>query len=359
MREEHACLTPKGRFSPNTALRRYFPVICLLAVMASPAVHGQMNSVTEVREPSGVAKPSATGILNPQQVDGRFGSHVRGGYLSPLPFQNRFAGSGLAFTDDGAFLGVTESSSSRFGGSFSQSILPGEANLDLLEARQEDQAWSRFQAALDAAEARQRQLEAQLAAQQAAQRETQQSAIVEAFPEGAPQPASEPRAQEQIWMRGSAAASKNTAGAQNTPQVSGETDLQSRFVGGQLPSASPSQQNQPLPPAMFPPMADPRAETADQIQQQLQLLLLRSPQVNPLSPIEVTFQDGKATIQGVVPSQTHRLEAGRILLTDSRVKSVDNRLTVPPADTPLTPYSPQGSGDSSASDKTNPQTPSE
>ena len=359
MREEHAFLTPKGRFPLHTTFWRHFPLICLLAVMASPIALGQINSVSEVEEPTGIVKPSATGILNPQRVDGRFGSYVRGGYLSPIPFQNRFAGSGLTFTEDGSFVGATESSGSRFGGSFSQSLLPGEANLDLLEARQEDQVLSRFQAALDAAEARQRQIEAQLAAQQAAQQAPQQSAIVEAFPDGVPQPTTQQGAQEQIWMRGSAAAAKNTAGAQNTPQASGEADLQSRFVGGQIPSPSPSEQDQQLPPAAFPPMGDPRGETAEQIQQQLQLLLLRSPQVNPLSPIEVTFQDGKATIQGVVPSQTHRMEAGRILLTDSRVKSVDNRLTVPPADTPLTPYTPQGSGDSGTADKTPPQAPSE
>ena len=161
-------------------------------------------------------------------------------------------------------------------------------------------------------------------------------------------------------MRGSAAAAKNTAGTQNTPQQPGGADLQSRFVGGRLPAATAPQQDQPLPSAAFPPMpmADPRGETTEQIQQQLQLLLLRSPQVNPLSPIEVTFQDGKATIQGVVPTETHRLEAGRILLTDSRVKSVDNRLTVPPADTPLTPYTPQGSGGSNPTDQTPPQAPS-
>lgn len=377
MREAIASSIPKNRFSLRTAgFKRHFFLICLLTVV-SPSAFGQIHTLSQVEEPSGAVKPSASDLLTPQQTDGRFGSHVRGGYLSPTPFQNRFADSGLVFTEDGSFLGTTESSGSRIGGSFSPSVLPGEANLDLLESRQENQAIDQFRAAL---EARARQQQLAEAASQPPIESPQQKAVVEAFPEDAAQPQGEQKLQEQIWMRGSATG-KSPAGARPATEAGG-VDLQSRFVGGQIeqlpleqlppattsatsratsPTGSPvtsPDNRQSLP--LLPSRGEPRGESAEQIQDQLQLLLLRSPQVNPLSPIEVTFQDGKATIQGVVPSQTHRLEAGRILLTDSRVQSVDNRLTVLQGIDPLTPYTPESNntspsnGGGSAADQTKP-----
>lgn len=71
--------------------------------------------------------------------------------------------------------------------------------------------------------------------------------------------------------------------------------------------------------------------SVESIESSLEQLLIRHPGVKPLSPVQVQFRDGTATIRGVVPSQTHRVEAGRVLLSDPRVKTVDNQLTVLPA----------------------------
>lgn len=75
------------------------------------------------------------------------------------------------------------------------------------------------------------------------------------------------------------------------------------------------------------------------IQTSLEQILLQHPGVHPLSPIQVQFRDGVATVRGIVPSQTNRIEAGRVLLSDPRVKTVANLLTVLPANTqtPLPP----------------------
>lgn len=69
-------------------------------------------------------------------------------------------------------------------------------------------------------------------------------------------------------------------------------------------------------------------ERAQPVQERLEGELLKSPLVNPLSPIQVTLEGGRAIVQGIVPNNESRVEAGRILLSDPRVESVDNRLTV-------------------------------
>lgn len=87
------------------------------------------------------------------------------------------------------------------------------------------------------------------------------------------------------------------------------------------------------------PLQGMRQDPTAAFKEYLELMLLRSPDVNPLSPIQVTYSRGVATIQGIVPTDKHKLAAGKILLSDSRVKAVDNRLTVMPSDpnAPLPP----------------------
>ena len=63
------------------------------------------------------------------------------------------------------------------------------------------------------------------------------------------------------------------------------------------------------------------------LEERLEELLLRSPEVNPLSPIQVTFGNGTATVRGVVPTPSARSAAGSILLADPRVAKVNNLLT--------------------------------
>lgn len=87
------------------------------------------------------------------------------------------------------------------------------------------------------------------------------------------------------------------------------------------------------------PLQGVKQDPTAAFQEYLELMLLRSPEVNPLSPIQVTYSRGVATIQGIVPTDKHKLAAGQILLSDSRVKAVDNRLSVMPSDpnAPLPP----------------------
>ena len=58
----------------------------------------------------------------------------------------------------------------------------------------------------------------------------------------------------------------------------------------------------------------------------LETLILESPTVNLLSPVQIDFQDGVATIRGVVPTPSSRAAAGAILLSDPRVTKVNNQL---------------------------------
>ena len=75
-------------------------------------------------------------------------------------------------------------------------------------------------------------------------------------------------------------------------------------------------------------------ETRQAFQGYLEAQLLRSPSVNPLSPIQVDFNDGVAVVRGVVPTPSARVAAGNILLADPRVKKVDNKLTFMRPDDP-------------------------
>ena len=55
--------------------------------------------------------------------------------------------------------------------------------------------------------------------------------------------------------------------------------------------------------------------------------LLNSPEVIPLSPIQVEYQDGTVTIRGVVSTPSARIAAGKVLLTNPQVFCVNNQLT--------------------------------
>lgn len=61
--------------------------------------------------------------------------------------------------------------------------------------------------------------------------------------------------------------------------------------------------------------------------EELEGQLLSSPEVTPLSPVQVDFQDGVATVRGVVPTPTARMAAGKILLANPEVKRVNNLMT--------------------------------
>lgn len=67
-------------------------------------------------------------------------------------------------------------------------------------------------------------------------------------------------------------------------------------------------------------------------EQNLEAKLLGDPSVHLLSPVQVSFKNGIATVRGVVPSQQHKVAAGNLLLTDPVVKQVNNLMTTVPLD---------------------------
>ena len=77
-------------------------------------------------------------------------------------------------------------------------------------------------------------------------------------------------------------------------------------------------------------------------EEKLEGMLLSDPRVHLLSPVQVSFNGGIATVRGVVPNQTHKVAVGNILLSDPAVRQVNNMISVVPLDpsrnpSPITP----------------------
>ena len=292
---------------------------------------------------------SAGSILSPHQTSGRFGVQSSGGYLSPTP-NSQFSDGGFIYSPDGAFLGInTNTPNSRFHSYWEQPAgeMPSDTNADLLELRQYKNSYNAALAAEEAAANPEQRSAVRPTNTIPERRAEERSGIVEAFPErgigdaAAEQPFRSSGQAQEVWMRGAPQAKNKPkdgfllapgayqSPAQNTPSAgAAPVDLGSRFVGGGLPAMPETQQAPAIPISAARSAADPNAS----VREYLELMLLRSPTVNPLSPIQVTFDGGRATVRGIVPAETNRLEAGRILLTDPRVKTVDNKLTVLPTD---------------------------
>jgi hypothetical protein len=96
----------------------------------------------------------------------------------------------------------------------------------------------------------------------------------------------------------------------------------------------------------FQPQEQNRTE---RIEEQLELSLLQSPSVNLQSPVRVTLQNGIATVRGIVPTPQHRMQAGRLLLSNPAVNQVNNLMvplsdrTTPPEPVELNPVTPESS----------------
>lgn len=67
-------------------------------------------------------------------------------------------------------------------------------------------------------------------------------------------------------------------------------------------------------------------------ERQLEGKLLSDPSVHFLSPVRVSFQNGIATVRGVVPDQQHKVAAGNVLLSDPSVQQVNNHISIVPLD---------------------------
>ena len=326
-----------------------------LAFSLSLSLSAQTTTVDSVVGPEGGLVPSASGILNPRVVEGRFGTSLQGSYFGPTPNrpESRFSSNAL-YDYSGRFIGIV-----------------GDADAERAEqaerGTQEDELSEIDRLMI------MRYMRRQALAQQEAEEPTplQQSAKPPAEPFLSPtsaepaaqtaaapaEPAAAPPSEappavdsapvpppEQIWMRDSArytnaapdlrrtappapaaSASPGSATANQTPPDAPFEE--GTVIGGRLPEAAPA------PAANYPSEALARNGRQEQARtaaaaQQLETRLLQSPLVSPLAPMHVRLEGTTAVVTGIVGSDAARVEAGKILLNDRSVETVDNRIVV-------------------------------
>lgn len=338
----------------NKTNRLLFGLLFALFLFTGGTVSAQYPTVVEREGFDGQKRPGASSMLTPHTAEGRFGSTKMGGTFSPFngadSSNSRFQGSAV-FTPGGSFRGFSGSSP---GSRFQSNLAPptaGPGGTDYLQYREfleqkrqganpvtpiPEQVQAQSQSPLPYPVARRNRFSIY---ESEYMRENLGLTGDRLPPESVP--AREGGQQQQLWMRNpanNATVLPPATGMTGSPNLFGGGLNQPAFSGNdamfQQPTGTPAPL--PIPPAMSQPTA---AQLQESFREYLELLLLRSPNVNPLSPIEVRFQEGTATIRGVVPTQAHRIEAGRILLTDPRVKTVDNKLTILPTD-PMQPLPP-------------------
>ncbi|MDO5580080.1 MAG: BON domain-containing protein [Planctomycetia bacterium] len=332
-------------------------VIFLFGVIPVLPLRAQYSTYNYVEGVDQNAIPSASSILTNQPVYGRFGKTESGGFLSPSPNENTRLNTGAFFSQSGGFIGLNNNTSnSRFQPYWEQSSStapPSDPNeiLDLLRNRKiRDQAKA-DQIEREAPKSVQATPQVPIPFNRSGNGTAYYSSGEHASDFGSSsaqdpqnhqeyQRSTSPDSRQGTWIRspgaGGSSGRPEPVPPRTSPDGSREVDLGSRFAGNialssnNMPesanTANGPQAGMPVPAPLL-PAQDPRVS----FQEYLELMILRSPKVNPLSPIQVLFNNGTATIRGIVPSQEHRLEAGRILLSDSRVQKVDNRLTVLPS----------------------------
>ena len=331
----------------------------------------QTTSVESVVGPEGRLVPSASGILAPRVVEGRFGTSIRGSYFGPTPNrpESRFSNNAL-YDYSGRFIGMVGDEDAE------RANLPERTSQDeelseidrlmimrymrrLALAQQEEETPPLLQRSavpfaepLPAAEPPEPEIAAAPAEPVPAATRPHETPSAEAEPPAPPA--------EQIWMRGSARYTDGASRPRNvfpgspndalmidprwyefgadapapsepavatSPAAQNAPFEEGMIIGGRLPDAAPS------PAAAIPSESLARNGQREQTQsaaaaQQLETRLLQSPLVSPLAPIRVRLNGTTAVVTGIVGSEAARLEAGKILLEDRRVETVDNRIVV-------------------------------
>ena len=314
---------------------------------------------------NGVA--SSTSILNSTNPNGRIGGHTYNGTLSPNTKSSRFNGGGV-YGPAGNVIGVDQGVSSRF--SAGRTPFVSRQNYDLVALR--------AQIYKEREEARAAYLKSQINLDNTPRLVTgsaptkfpyqsfhtprygktgkemlaQTNAPSKAAPneKQIPQESAVPsdmNPAQRIWMRGPAPAA--AFGMPNTWEESAFDGMYDSYVqeynlwnnaqananaadvsrlGGGLNLMGPNGGA-----LSFPPV---RTEADDYRMyiEYLEAQLLRNPDVNPLSPIQIDYQNGVATVRGVVPTPSARVAAGKILLADPNIRQVNNMLTFVREDVP-------------------------
>ena len=330
---------------------------------AVPRICNAQQSNVQVDE-NGVA--SATSILNSTNPNGRIGGHVYNGTLSPNTTSSRFNGGGV-YGPAGNVIGVDQGVSSRF--SAGRTPFVSKQNYDLVALR--------AQIYKEREKARAEYLKSQTNLDNTPRLVT--SSAPTKFPyqnfhtprygktgkemlaqtntpsKAAPNEKQIPKEvdtgdmnpAQRIWMRGPAPAAAfgvpdsweesafdgmydsyvQEYNLWNNAQANANAAAVSRLGGGlNLMGQSGGALS-------FPPV---RTEADDYRMyiEYLEAQLLRNPDVNPLSPIQIDYQNGVATVRGVVPTPSARVAAGKILLADPNIRQVNNMLTFVREDAP-------------------------
>ncbi|MDO5565730.1 MAG: BON domain-containing protein [Planctomycetia bacterium] len=378
--------------TPSLRLPAWLIGVLIALLFFCSSVQAQFSNVEYFQNLDQSSSPSATDILSRKTTVGRFGPVSRGGWLSPSPNTNRRFSEGAVYTTSGGFVGLsTNSPNSRFQSWWNESQTLPQTDYsiysDFLSMKRGTDGYGRRK---EYGASSQRQASSQAPLPYPTRTAVQDRRDTEPLSVGPSQsqPIRTPGTTEQIWMRGSLPGNTQTPGPVMQPNQSpqeGRGVMEGQRLFTNEPPTRPSVPQPPLYPtdtmrsaisaetgrgtiqpgtiqqnttqqnitpqdaakglieqqqyeqrrlagtSIQQLQAQQGTTSVESIQSSLEQLLVRNPSVKPLSPIQVQFRDGIATVRGVVPSQTHRVEAGRVLLSDPRVKTVDNQLTVLPA----------------------------
>ena len=351
-------------------------LFCASALILTPAlsVLAQTTTVDSVVGPDGQPVPSASGILNPHVTEGRFGPSLQGGYFGPAPNrpESRFSNNAL-YGYSGQFIGMLGDADAERA-ELSRRAQDEEelSDIDKLtvmrymrrqaQTQQEEEEPPLLQRSAEPyAEPLPYPARSNPAEETPPAPSGEQDAAgpVPAPPE--PAPPARPES-EQIWMRGSARYTEAAARRRGTapPAQDDSLMIDPRWFefGADAPAQGAPEQNAPAPPqdnsADMPfeegmviggrlPDAPPASDYPSEVlarngrqeqarsaaaAQELETRLLQSPLVSPLAPIRVRLNGNTAVVTGIVGSDAARLEAGKLLLQDRRVETVDNRIVV-------------------------------
>lgn len=361
-----------GLFASSVWKRRLVMSLVMFAAALSLNDASAQQSNALVQEQNGVRTASPSSILNTTAPNGRIGGFRYNGSFSPMQAQtSRFPGNSVVYGDAGNIVGIDSGRSSRFGGAaapfktkntFELLSLRNEyyrerarANASYLASQPESQNEPRLVTATPSKpfpypserRARYGKTQEELLAERSEFKGKIDAATV-------PQTESVPIPQEmdlaqRLWMRGPAPAA--SARAQDAwggreegtlvdpnlvdfPQNYGDPRLGLGVAPEMGLGGAVGQQEQGG------AWSFQRLHTPEEMNQifieNLETQLLRSPDVNPLSPIQIDVQNGVATVRGVVPTPNARIAAGKILLADPRIQRVNNLLTFVRNEEPLT-----------------------
>ena len=343
---------------------RVIGIVLSGTILFNPICAGAHEPTPQTRQSS---ESSATSLLDSTEPNGRVGGYRYDGSLKPTPGTNSRFSNNAKYGDAGNIVGVDHNSTaSRFqGGSanrfqsqmdFSVLALRNE----ILRARAAQRATLPSNAnSLDSGAPRmvvaqepqkvpyaldRRPLYGKYPDQLLTRRGPASGApsIPDAAFSTTPKESDELATPQQLWMRGRAPQSflsqPNRADVGDNfvfssesgsfpywggyESVSNQFDYPNQALGGTLDIPSFQTDNM----VMF-PSAPSLEQTQKAFREYLEAQLLRSPDVNPLSPVQVSYQNGVVTVRGVVPTPSARAAAGRILLADPRVSKVNNLMT--------------------------------